>query len=547
MKITLIDPKNGFGNLPAFEHIDLASVSLDMKSPSNTSPSSFIFQFLPILACICSLIYGLDLVNQAADIAISQQQLYIQQTGVQTALCLRDIYEALHLIKVSNFRLVGYLDADKTAFSLVLGKQNLFSCRKGLSLEWLFSHNTVINAKSLTSEFQCKAFINFFLYWLQQRAKDLPESKVIKHVIVIDDALHFIGNSNRFASQQNVSQLGHTLAVLRSAGICCIFVSQLAASIDPSAVSLCRNMLVIGNINGEENLRVIQNFMSLTPKQKTAILRFKTREMLAFVSGSAWPYPVHGWAPHVDDLSTENIPPKDLTGMIVPWHSLTDISRKEKDETQAPIVKTDHRSTIEHRSTVDTLVFDCITYPCDKASAHAKRMKSIREYDTAKTEATQNGYLVASQCGKTLYLIPTDKAYDKFSQPCPFKRTTSMEHGFYVYLAAHLLKKDSNLSKVRMETPIGAKGATIDVTTTDMAGVMMAYEVTLSLSNLLSNAARLQGTAYTKIVWLCRDAATAKAVQACFNKSSALPNDLLTKFEYIHFSKFARQYDKGGK
>jgi hypothetical protein len=70
---------------------------------------------------------------------------------------------------------------------------------------------------------------------------------------------------------------------------------------------------------------------------------------------------------------------------------------------------------------------------------------------------------------------------------------------------------------------------------------MAAYEITLSTSNLLSNASKLQETSYKEIVWLCRDAATAKAVRSYFNKSSALPSDLLSRFEYLHFSKFSLQ------
>jgi hypothetical protein len=74
---------------------------------------------------------------------------------------------------------------------------------------------------------------------------------------------------------------------------------------------------------------------------------------------------------------------------------------------------------------------------------------------------------------------------------------------------------------------------------------MTAYEITISTSNLLSNATKLQDTAYEKIVWLCKDAVTAKAVRSYFNKSSALPSDLLSKFEYLHFSKFSSQINKG--
>ena len=219
MNITVIDPKNGFGNLRGFNHVNLADESLDLRPPSNTSAYSFIFEFLPMLASVCSLIYGLDLVNQATDIACAQLQAYVTQTGIHTALCLRDIREALNMVKVSNFRLVGYLDAAKTAFSLVLGRNSLFSCRKGLSLDWLFSRNTVINARCLTSEFQCKTFVIYLIYWLYQQAKDLPESKTIRHVIIIDDAMRFVGSADRFANQKTVSQLGHMLAVLRSTGI----------------------------------------------------------------------------------------------------------------------------------------------------------------------------------------------------------------------------------------------------------------------------------------------------------------------------------------
>jgi hypothetical protein len=78
----------------------------------------------------------------------------------------------------------------------------------------------------------------------------------------------------------------------------------------------------------------------------------------------------------------------------------------------------------------------------------------------------------------------------------------------------------------------------------DKSGKMTAYEITLSTSNLLSNAAKLQDTAYEKIVWLCKDAATANAVKSYFNKSSALPEDLTKKFKYLHFSKFSSQIKK---
>jgi len=541
VKITIIDPKNGFCSLPNFRHLDLGRTSLNLKSPANANQNNFIYEFMPILANVCSLIYGLDFLNQATDIAISQLQQYTRQTSEETFLCLRDIYEALLTIKPKNFREIGYHSATKTAFSLVLGKQNLFHCRGGLSLEWLLSENTVINARSLTSEMQCKALIIFLLYWLYQQAKYLPEAKEIQHVIIIDDATRFAGVANQYDAQKRTSPLGHILAVLRSAGICVIFATQLPAQIDPAVLSLSRNMIVAGNLNGEENLRVIQSFMSLNPAQKNAILRFQTREILAFISGSSWPYPVHGWAPFVEDLPPQNIPSEDYSSMIAPWHSLTEIPNKETEQVSAlPEAINNEQPTV--KSNVGKLVWDCIFYPNDKVTGHIARLDfSVRIYETVKNTAIQEGYLLHSMSGKSVYLIATPKAYDKFSYPCPYERNASIEHSFYVQLAAHILKQDVTFSKVQVETPIGPKGASVDITTIDKSGKMTAYEITISTSNLLSNATKLQDTAYEKIVWLCKDAVTAKAVKSYFNKSSALPEDLTAKFVYIHFSKFSSQ------
>ena len=543
-KITLIDPKGGFNNLPNFKHLYLDNTSLDLTSPSNTNQNNFIYEFMPILANVCSLIFSLDFINQAVDISCSQLQQYAKQTGEETALCLRDIYEALLSIKVKNFRQVGYHDAAKTALSLLLGKQNLFSCRKGISLEWLFNENTVINARSLTDEMQCKVLVNFMLYWLYQQAKNLPETKEIKHVIIIDDATRFIGVANQYDAKRRTSPLGHILAVLRSAGICVIFATQIPSQIDPAVLSLSRNMIVVGNINGEENLRVIQSFMSLIPEQKNAILRFQTREVLAFISGSAWPHPVHGWAPFVEDIPQQNVPSEKYSNTIIPWHSLTEIPQKETEQvSETPETIKNEQPTV--KSSVDKLIWDCINYPNDKVTGHIARLDfSVRVYETVKNAAIQDGYLLHSMSGKSVYLIATPKAYDKFNLPCPYERNASLEHSFYVQLAAHILKKDTMLSKVQPETPIGSKGAAIDVTTIDKSGKMTAYEITLSTSNLLTNAAKLQDTAYEKIVWLCKDAATANAVKSYFNKSSALPEDLTAKFEYLHFSKFSSQIKK---
>ena len=545
IKITIIDPKGGFSNLASFLHIDLREASFDLISSENTSLEVLVYDLMPILADTVGLIYSLDLLNQAADIALAQRQCYINQTGIDPGLSLRDILEALKTIKVSTFRKGGYYDAVTTALSLMLGRQNLFSCRKGISLEWLFGHNVVLNAQCLTHTMQCQFFAVYLLFWLYQRARFARSTNQLKHLIIIDDATRFIGKTEgQFDGNRRTSPLGHILAVLRESGVCLAYATQLPAQIDPAVLSLTRNVLVIGNINSEDNLKVIQGIASLTDEQRTAIPRFKTRQTLAFISGLNWAYPIHGWTPNVDvsNYMTDN--PQKPALNIIPWHSLTDIPQQAQsvqsssgDDPPATEPAANERHAPQALQSVDKLVLHCINNPFVKAGDHADNMASHREYDAVKTQAVQEGLLLQSSCGKSLYLIPTKLAYEKFAAEFPYERTVSIEHSFYVQLTGHILKKYTALM-VRTETPVGTKGAAIDVTTTDKSGNMTAIEVTLSTSNLSSNASKLQDTAYKKIVWLCRDADTVKAVKAYFNKSTTLPLELTSKFVCVHFSKW---------
>ena len=166
-------------------------------------------------------------------------------------------------------------------------------------------------------------------------------------MLIIDDATRFVGTANEFSAQKRTSPLGHILSVLRSSGVCCVFANQLPAQIDPAVLSLSRNIIVTGNVNGEENLCVLKSFMSLTEDQKSSIPRFKTREALAFVSGSSWPHPFHGWTPFIADSPVQNSPSYDCSTMIVPWHPLTDIPQREKAE-QVP----EQPTTIKSEKTV---------------------------------------------------------------------------------------------------------------------------------------------------------------------------------------------------
>jgi len=331
MNITIISPKNNFPGLPQFKRIDLAKISLAFEK---IRLENFIFEFIPILGSLCGLIYGIEFLMQAAEMALLQRQRYIKATGKSTDLCIKDIAEALRLVKAGGYRKAGYKDAAQTALGLLLGKQNLFACRKGISLEWLFSQNTILHAHSLTNPVQCQTLLIFLLYWFYRRAKLGGQPNRIRHVLIIDDSSRFTGSVRpQFERQGYTSVLGHIFSVLREAGIVVVFVNQLATQIDPSALSLIRNIMVIGNINGEENLRIIKNCMSLDNGRAHDIIGFKVQESLFFGSGSNFPHPIHGWVPRVElpeNCTTDY--KDDYSALIEPWHPLTDIPQTESPQ-----------------------------------------------------------------------------------------------------------------------------------------------------------------------------------------------------------------------
>jgi hypothetical protein len=533
VKFLLIDPKNEFSDLSGSRHLDLSKLSFDLSAPSGIDQERFISEFMPILADSTSVIFGLTYYTRAVDVALSQ----LHQHGGDTNLCLKDIYEAILTFNPKSFREQGYRDSSKTGLSQMLGSSDLFSCRKGLPLSWLFQENTVLMSRCLTSELQCRGILIFLLYWVYQKYRDSPKTKKLRHVIFVDDATRFVGSPNNYQSEKRTSPLGHILAVLRSAGVAVVFASQIPGQIDPAVLALSRNLAVVGNITGNANLRVIRGCMSLDYDQEGSILGFKRREALVFVSDSPWPRPVHGWVPFVPDERGGDVEFTDCSDMIVPWHSLTEVSQSE---TPKPIKQVSNVNTA-----LDKLLLDCIHYPYSKVREHIDRTKmSVRGYETTMNSALQDGYLLHSTSGKSVFLIPTKKAFEKFGMPNPYERCASVEHSFYVGLAVHLLKQYPGM-KVKPETPIGQKGAAIDATFINSKGEMVAIELTLSLDNLMSNASKLLDTSYKKIIWLTKDAATAKAVRAYFNKITSLPNEFIDKFEYVHFSSFAKSIKKG--
>jgi hypothetical protein len=211
----------------------------------------------------------------------------------------------------------------------------------------------------------------------------------------------------------------------------------------------------------------------------------------------------------------------------------TKATEKEKE----PILKPATNNALFTNHQTHRLIFDSVCYPFHSVTARIQRLKlSCRDFENAKIEACEKGYLVASKAGSTLYLIPTQKAFDMFEMECPFKRTTSLEHAFYVCLGKFLLENDVRIKSVKAEVPIGNTGSAADIVTFANNGQMESWEVCLGTNYILANITKYKNTAFSKITLLSKDWELSQAIQKLI-KFSGLETELLEKLEYTHFSK----------
>lgn len=553
--ITIIDPKDGFSDYASLlgaKRTDLGKTSLNLKTPMGVLERDFVLEFIPMLSDSAGLIYGTEILNEAALIALAQKQNYIEATGKETDLCLKDIYVAISLVKnTSSGRRQGYREAAQTALRRIMGEKELFACRKGLSLDNIFTHNSIINARSLTDDMQCRAVILNLLYHKFQQCRYKPETNKLEHLIIVDDASRFIGTAgDQFGASSKTSPIGHILALLRATGTGVVFATQLPAFMDPSVTALSRSMIVVGGMAGSQHLKVISDFMSLNKEQAKAITQLSTREAVGFAPGTAYKECVYGWVPFVDDPLPSNVGgynnDSDDFG-CEPWHNLADIPAQpakvvvthssSNNQTEPADIKSAANLALAGVS-VNTrkLVWDCVCYPYHSISSRIKRLSiSGRAFENAKHEGCEKGLLIESSAGQTVYLIPTEKTFQVYGEFSPYKRNVSTEHAFYVGLGVWLLAKDPQNKSVRPEVPIGKSGASSDIVMVAHNGTLNGWEVTLSTTNLLSNATKYANTSFAKIFFLCRNWKLQEAVKAFFRESGLDP-ELLAKLEFTHFS-----------
>ncbi len=301
----IIDPKEGLKDWAGYlnaTYIDIANLSLDLKPPSGISYSEFLPALMPQLADIIGVIYGTEILQQAASVCIELRKKFIQKTGKTTQICLYDIYQALPFVQgVTRGRRHGYCEAVSTGLSrIITGSGNLFKCRKGADLSVLINTNVIIGSASLTDEFATRFLPVYLLEWASGHHRGHNPTDNPRRVFIFDDASRYLAARGAFEKPGSTSAITHLLAKLRSTGNCTIFTTQVPHLADPGVTALSHTVICVGGLQYGPDSRIIAEMMGLTEPQRIALSRLRKRQAVGICGSSDWTAPVHGYTVEVN-------------------------------------------------------------------------------------------------------------------------------------------------------------------------------------------------------------------------------------------------------
>lgn len=461
----LVDPKLEFKNWAsdlAVLYIDAerSDVGIDLSPPPGLTYETWLPSLVPQIGEIIGVIYGTEILQQAAQICIELRNRYMSQSNRSTEICLQDLYDAIPLVKgASSWRRAGDKDAVLTGLSRILsGSGNLFKCRKGIGLPRLFGRNVVFGTRSVTDDFATRSLAFYLLWYLQESERHAAPTQQPKSVLIIDDASHYIG-AREGATGRALSSISSILTTMRSSGRCFAAVSQVPHLIDPGVCALMHTIVNVGGLHHAADTQLLARMMGLAEPQRQALTSLGQREALGLCGGSAWSQPLHGRVPEVadpvDHASTEN---QDICELRTePYTNLLDLIQAQRTS-QGP------------------------SRPADKSSATPDHSEPSCE------------------------LAATQQLYQVLGMECPYKRNAWDIHSFLVLLASKLIESYPLVKSVKTEVSLGDANSTVDLIAHLHDGHRHTFEVIhRTVTNIAATAAKLEGKGFSQIRFLCSD------------------------------------------
>ncbi len=196
----ILDPKMGLKDWAGYlnaTYIESSDISIDFTPPPGLTIEQFLQSLMSPLGDIVGLVYGTEILQEAAQICIDLKKQYQTRTGKDTGISLFDLYQAVPFVNdVSKGRRLGYREAVSTSLGRILtGSGNLFKCRRGIDLKTLFNHNVILGCRSITDDFAAKFLSLYLLYWLYESERFSPPCDNLKRVLIFDDASRYLSNA----------------------------------------------------------------------------------------------------------------------------------------------------------------------------------------------------------------------------------------------------------------------------------------------------------------------------------------------------------------
>jgi hypothetical protein len=546
----LIDPKLEFKNWAnhlgaLYIDADRPDVSIDLSPLPGLTYEAFLPSLTPQLGEILGVIYGIDILQRAAQICIELRHRYMSQANCATEICLEDLYRAVPLVEgASSWRRAGYRDAVLTGLSRILaGSGNLFKCRKGMDLDRLFERNVVFGARSITDDFATQ-FLAFYLLWrLHESGRYLPPTDRPKSVLIVDDSSRFIGARDS-GNHRGLSSLGSVLTTLRSSGHCFVAVTQVPHLIDPGVCALMHTIVNIGGLHHAADTQLLAKMMGLSEPQRLALMSLGRREAVALCGGSAWPHPVHGVVAEVPDpVGTAPAQSMDIPELKTePYENLFDLvhtPRPPQNRPQAvnappapapatPATPASSGPSPDLTAQEQILALDIVTFLTSTLRQRLERLSlSARQLESTKASLLNKGLIKEVWLGKSLMLAPMESLYKVLGVDCPYQRNASDVHSYLVLLAAKLLESDPLVKHVKTEVSFGDSSATADLVVYLKDGDRQAYEiVNRNTTNVPALAARLQGKGFAQICFLATEFSVKERVWATL-RNAGFDSDFL--------------------
>jgi hypothetical protein len=307
--VLIIDPKDSWRHRAAALRVKVLEVTaLDLTPPLGLAWEDWLFEVMQAVAQVTGVQFGLDLLVEAGQIALRQREQYIEKTGQDTSLCLKDIKLALALCSSQRGKRADYRTSAETALSLLVGSEKcpLFAVRRGLPLAQVLTGRYIMPCPYINAV-QAR-FLGLYLFLYMRHSARNCETTRLRHLTVIDDASKFLCKSDSaFGAGPRFGPWMHILKVLRSSGYGAIFIDQLPESVLDDVKQLCHFWLVVGSIQGRGNQNEVAAAMSLTDDQKQMLGRLQTRECVCFCPAGhpGHPLPIHGYIPEVPSPSQE--------------------------------------------------------------------------------------------------------------------------------------------------------------------------------------------------------------------------------------------------